>query len=144
MNVFDFDSINFETFELLNNTVMRIDREYIDDEMSKHSLTYTYYNGIYNKHKKQLERMQMEFESTCSLLRSEEARRGKAGGGKIPAHVLDDYIKSLPEYKSGMSKIIDTDEKLGYIKAILDGFQHKKDMMVQISANRRSETKLYS
>jgi len=140
----DFETLDFEKFEEICNKVLAINKDLIDDEMSLHSISYSYYQGLYIKLKHQYERNLNEFESTCSLLRNQELLRNKSSGSKATVAYLDNYIKALPEYIEGKNNLIDIEEKLGYLQTISRSMEHKKDMLVQISANRRSESKLYS
>lgn len=140
----DFDTLDFEMFEEISKKALSINKEVIDDEMTLHSITYSYYQGLYIKFKHLYERQLNEFESTVSLLRNQELLKNKSIGAKATAHYLDDYIKSLPEHKEGRNKLIDIEEKLGYLQIISKAMEHKKDMLVQISSNKRAESKLYS
>ena len=71
------------------------------------------------------------------------ARNEKRKEVKLTAVAGEDFINSLPSTVSLNKNIQRKQESYGYAKGICSSLEMKKDMLVQLSANGRMESKLY-
>lgn len=131
-------------FKDLCDDLCRINNDMVDKELINHPTIYTYYSGMLVKVKYLVDKLTSDFEIFCSQISNEEMLTSKNSGNKATAKYLEDFVKSHPSYQKMKTEILALEELYGYIKALCVGLEHKKDMIVQLSANKRSETKLYS
>jgi hypothetical protein len=72
------------------------------------------------------------------------ARTSKRGEGvKLTAVAAEDYVQSLELTGELNNEVRRLKESYGYAKGICSTLEMKKDMLVQLSANSRQESKLY-
>ena len=64
-------------------------------------------------------------------------------GKKMTAKDLDDLVLSADDYKEYKTNLNDATLKYELLKGLVRSLEHRKDMLQQISANKREETKLY-
>ena len=62
---------------------------------------------------------------------------------KQTAKDLDDFVESTSEYAVYTEKVNEASFKYTLLKGLVSSLDHKKDMLVQLSSNRRAETNLY-
>ena len=132
------------SFKDLSSDLCHIDKDMVDKELVNHPTVYTYYSGMLVKVKYLVDKLTSDFEIFCSQISNEEMLANKNSGGKATAKYLEDFVRSHPSYQKMRTEVLALEEVYGYIKALCVGLEHKKDMIVQLSANKRSETKLYS
>lgn len=137
-------ALDLESFNKLSNLLCHIDKDMVEKELASHPTIYTYYHGMLVKIKYIVDKLSSDFEIFCSQTSNEEMMSSKNSGNKATAKYLEDFVKSHPSYQKMRTEVLALEEVYGYIKALCVGLEHKKDMIVQLSANKRSETKLYS
>ena len=57
---------------------------------------------------------------------------------------LENYIFANSDYNEQVRKVNDANERYLTLKGLVNALELKKDMLVQLNANRRAETKLYN
>ena len=62
---------------------------------------------------------------------------------KLTAKDLDDIVESTSEYAVYTKSVTDASFQYTLLKGLVSALEHKKDMLVQLSSNRRAETNLY-
>jgi len=62
---------------------------------------------------------------------------------KLTAKDLDDIVESTPDFTVYTKSVNDASFKYTLLKGLVSALDHKKDMLVQLSSNRRAETNLY-
>ena len=107
-------------------------------ELSEITVVYSYYHGIMIRSKSILDDAMDSFEQYKSGARNEKRKEGK-----LTAVAGEDFINSLPSTVSLNKDIQRKQESYGYAKGICSSLEMKKDMLVQLSANGRMESKLY-
>ena len=101
---------------------------------------YSYYHGIMIKSKRLLDKAVEAFDQYKAGARNEKRKESV----KLTAAAAEDYVYSLPSSAELVTIILHRQETYGYAKGICSSIEMKKDMLVQLSANSRMETKLYS
>ena len=79
------------------------------------------------------------------MAKGRSARKEKKNSSttKQTAKDLDDFVMSEPEFALYTKKVNDAQFKYTLLKGLVSSLEHKKDMLVQLSSNRRAETNLY-
>jgi hypothetical protein len=63
--------------------------------------------------------------------------------GKLTAKDLDDLVFADESYQMALTEVNDATFKYELLKGLVRALEQKKDMLQQVSANKREETKLY-
>ena len=111
----------------------------VADQLRKISALYGYYYGIMVKSKRLLDNAEAALENYKSSARTEK----RSEGVKLTAVAAEDYVQSLELTGELNNEVLRLKECYGYAKGICSTLDMKKDMLVQLSANSRQESKLY-
>jgi len=111
----------------------------VANQMCEIPTVYAYYYGIMVRVKRLLDEAEETFEEFKATTRTEK----RAEGTKLTAVAGEDYVNSLEESQNFTSEIRHLRESYGYARGICNTLDMKKDMLVQLSANSRQESKLY-
>ena len=65
-------------------------------------------------------------------------------GTKVTQGSLNSYVLSVPELVNTRQKLVNADSRYTLAKSLINALDHQKDCLVQISANKRAEAKLFS
>jgi hypothetical protein len=82
--------------------------------------------------------LDMEEAKRKELRRSEFLQKGK----KATEVSLNGYINTVPEIIELRKKSFEVQHKYNLAKNLITSLEHQKDMLVQMSANRRAEAKM--
>lgn len=137
-------NLTIEQYHDMCQNLLSISKSNLEDDLTHHSILYAHYHGLLVYVKRILDKMTVAFEQYCAKTKNDELTRNKSSGSKATATYLEDYLKTQEEYITSRNNLIDVEEIYGWLKALCFSLEHKKDMLVQMSANLRSETKLYS
>lgn len=133
------EKITLESYIEICQDLSKIDKENIEEELCNFPATYSYYYGYMTRAKKQLDYYTVELEQLKAAIRL----RAREKAVKLTVALGDDIINNSDEVREVNSKILSQEEVYGLLKGICNTLEHKKDMLVQISANRRQEIKLH-
>tara|TARA_Y100000114_G_C11730532_1_gene313322 strand:+ start:954 stop:1403 length:450 start_codon:yes stop_codon:yes gene_type:complete len=118
---------------------MANDPSQVANQMCEIPTVYAYYYGIMIRLKRLLDDAEDGFEEFKAAARTEK----RAEGAKLTAVAGEDYVNSLEGSQGFTSDIRHLRETYGYAKGICNTLDMKKDMLIQLSANSRQESKLY-
>ena len=133
--------LNLEIYDEICVHIGRManDPTQVANQMCEIPTVYAYYYGIMIRIKRLLDDAEENFEEFKATARTEK----RAEGAKLTAVAGEDYVNSLEESQNFTSEIRHLREAYGYAKGICNTLDMKKDMLVQLSANSRQESKLY-
>lgn len=134
--------LDFETYITIVDDIMPVDRTNLDDELENHARLYSYYSGLYEHSKKELEQ-----ESNNLIYKQGQIKQDITNsytGKRLTTLVMDTQMESNEELAVLKNDLEEKKGKLGLLKALVAGFAAKKDMLVQLSANSRAEKNIYS
>lgn len=137
-------NLDIDKYLEIHNKLASIDKDSLPAELARHTTVYSYYHGLLIWQKRTIDLMSNNNQAMYSLIKNNELLNNKSKGAKATASYLEDYVQSNEEYIKLKSQLIFQEEIYGYLKAICSMLEHKKDMLIQLSANLRSETKLYN
>lgn len=138
------DDFTLENYQEISDALIKFQSGQVDLELQKQASLYSYYHGLMAAAKKRLNDAEADLEKYISHTRAitkENARREKI---KMTARDLDDIVLSSDEHIK--LRTITTDRALKYelLKGLVKALEQKHAMLIQVSSNRRAETKLYS
>ncbi len=110
----------------------------VSTELSEIAAQFSYYCGIMIRSKRLLDDAVEAAEEHKAEVRTEKRKETK-----MTAVAGEDFVNSLASTSALNKEIRIRQETYGYAKGICNSLEMKKEMLVQLSANNRSETKLY-
>jgi hypothetical protein len=138
-----------DVYKSLETSYMEITKQYIflnegnlQERMMHHPSIFAFFGAVLALAKYEEERAEVEFEKREAEIR--EARREEivSSGKRATDRALDAYLKTVPELRT-LVKIASRKTYLfNLAKNIMSALASQKDMIVQLSANRRAEAKL--
>jgi hypothetical protein len=132
--------ITLEIYNEICSELLSIgNRTNVSDELSEIPAQFSYYHGIMIRSKRLLDNAVDAFEQYKAGARTEKRKEGK-----LTAVAGEDFVNSLASTSVLNKEIQNRQEIYGYAKGICSSLEMKKDMLVQLSANNRMETKLYN
>ena len=134
------DDLTWENYVGIADEVTRFDKHEIDDEMSRQASIYSYYQGLLSLSKKSLDDAHLELTKYTAQTRKV---RKETSSTKQTAKDLDDFVESSEDFAVYNGSVNDAQFKYTLLKGLVSSLEHKKDMLVQLSSNRRAETNLY-
>lgn len=131
---------NWETYHIISDELLKFDDHSIDSELSRQASVYSYYHALMAFAKKELSDGENKHTQLMSQLRKEKRIEG---GGKLTAKDLDDAVLCDEQLKEHQDLVNDLEFRYELLKGLVKALEQKKDMLQQVSANKREETKLY-
>jgi len=140
----EVQNLDIDKYLEMHSKLSSIDKDNLAMELVKHTTVYSYYHGLLVWQKRKVDLLASNNQAMYSLIKNNELISNKNKGAKATATYLEDFVQSNEEYIKLKNNLIYQEEIYGYLKSICSMLEHKKDMMIQLSANLRSETKLYN
>lgn len=136
-----YDDLTWENYVDIADSITTFDKHAIDDEMTRQASVYSYYQGLLSIAKRALDDASLNLTTFTAT-----ARKNQKGAtvAKQTAKDLDDFVESSEGFLEYSGFVNDAQFKYTLLKGLVSSLDHKKDMLVQLSSNRRSETKMYN
>jgi hypothetical protein len=134
------EDLTWENYVDIADKVTAFDKDAIDDEISCQASIYSYYQGLLSVAKNRLDDANLNLTKYTSQTRKQQKA---VSGAKQTAKDLDDFVFSTPEFTLYTKCVNEASFKYTLLKGLVSALEHKKDMLVQLSSNRRAETNLY-
>lgn len=134
------EDLTWENYVDIADGITQYDKNNIDDEMTRQASIYSYYQGLLSIAKKRLDDSNLDLTTYTAQTRKE---RKESSLAKQTSKDLDDFVESSSEFALHNTKVNAAQFKYTLLKGLVSSLEHKKDMLVQLSSNRRSETNLY-
>ena len=139
----------YETYENLEQTYLDITKNYlkldessVDRALMQHTGVYAFFGAVLAHAKMRMDRSSTELERMEAKVREERREELLDAGKKATDRALDAYIKTVQEVQQCEDFNRKCSHKYHLAKNIINSLDHQKDMLVQISANKRAESKL--
>ena len=138
-----------DVYDNIEDSYMDITKKYIaisehnfQDAMANHPSTFAFFAGVMAYAKKEVDRAHLIFETREAEVR--EARREELlqKGQKATDRALDAYLKTQAELQTLHKGITGKAYRYNLSKNIVSSLDHQKDIIIQLSANKRAEAKL--
>jgi len=131
-----------ETYLDITSKYLNIDERNIEKALLQHTGVYAFFGAVLAHAKKVLDTASNGLESTEARVREERRAELLDDGKKATDRALDAYVRTVGLVKEKESQKINAAHKYHLAKNIMNSLDHQKDMLVQISANKRAEVKL--
>jgi hypothetical protein len=137
----DFD---WDLYSEIAKSIVVIDKENMDKELSDQAYRYSMYHGFLmsakNLHELAIHALDRYVAITTKTTRVEWNKAGK----KLTDKAIEAHVTATDEYNQLHEDVIKYNYKVGLLKGLVAALEQRQNMLVQISSNRRSETKLYN
>lgn len=138
-----------EIYEQIESSYLDIIKKYVavdehnfQDAMAKHPSTFAFFAGVMAYAKKELEKANVVLDDREAELREERRAELLSKGQKATDRALDAYVRCVPELQVMRKGIVSKSHRFNLCKNIVSSLDHQKDVIIQLSANRRAEAKL--
>jgi len=123
---------------------VEIDESDVNKTMVEHSAYFAFFGAVL-AHAKKIQDM-LSTKLDMSEAKHKELRRVEltAKGQKVTESHLSSYVLVVPDLIEMRAELLDAQQKYNLAKNIVNSMDHQKDMLVQLSANKRAEVKLIS
>ena len=135
------EDLTWENYVDVADAATQFDKNEIDNEMARQASVYSYYQGLLSISKKALDEANLELTKFTAQTRKDQKMNSPLK--KLTAKDLDDIVESTSEYAVYTKSVTDASFQYTLLKGLVSALEHKKDMLVQLSSNRRAETNLY-
>ena len=134
------DELTWENYVEVAGAVTQFTIYGLDDAMKDQASVYSYYQGMLSMAKKRLDAAKLDLTKFSATHRKEAKQRSST---KITAKDLDDLVESSDEFADYNKEVNNAEFKYTLLKGLCSALDQKKDMMVQLSSNRRAEMNLH-
>jgi len=138
----------YDTFEddylTISKKYLQISEIEIDNTLMNHSAIYAYFAGLLSYAKQVRDELSIDLDKQESITMKKRASEMAVIGKKVAQTALNSYVLSVPEIVELKNKLAKADGKYTLAKSLVNALDHQKDCLVQISANKRAEAKLFS
>ena len=134
------EDFTWDNYKDISDALMEYNEHQIDDEMMRQASVYSYYHGLMCAAKKKMNECNLNITHFASDLRKTTKASSTV---KLTAKDLDDIVYSDNTYSALQNSTDEASFKYELLKGLVRALEHKKDMIIQVSANKREETKLY-
>ena len=138
-----------DVYDNIEDSYMDITKKYIaisehtfQEAMSNHPSTFAFFAGVMAYAKKEVDRANLMLETREAELREDRREELFQKGQKATDRALDAYLKTQPELQTLQKGITAKAHKYNLSKNIVSSLDHQKDIIIQLSANKRAEAKL--
>jgi hypothetical protein len=134
------EELNWGNYVEVADAVTQFNVNDLDNSMQKQASIYSYYQGMLSLAKKDLDDAKLDLTKYCATHRKGCKETSRT---KITAKDLDDVVESSAAFFDYNKLVHEAEFKYTLIKGLVSSLEQRKDMMVQLSSNRRAETNLY-
>jgi len=134
------EDFTWENYKDISDALVTFNDYEVENEMFRQASIYSYYYGLMSMAKKMVNEKSLDLTRYSSQFRKELKRESRV---KLTAKDLDDRVFANEEYSVKQTALDDATFKYEMLKGLVRALEQKKDMLQQVSANKREETKLY-
>lgn len=120
---------------------IRISEESLDKCITEHSALRAFYSAQAARAEHQAARMKAKFELIDAALYVQHRKALNDSGDKITEKMVESSVKTDPRWLASRNLVIDAEFFAAVAKGNAESFRDRKDMLVQLSVDRREEGK---
>jgi hypothetical protein len=111
----------------------------LDEAVQNHASMFVHYANNARMARRQFERMKAAFEILESRLDAHYRLTLKMNGEKVTDKAIEAAVKGDPRWWAGQQRLIDAKAIYELANDARSAFEHRRDMIVQVSVDRRKE-----
>jgi hypothetical protein len=140
-----------ELYDTFTDEYLTISKKYlqihdsdIESTLMNHSAIYAYFAALLSYAKKVRDDVTIKLDKDEADIMAARRLKLESVGTKVTQGSLNSYVLSVPELVTTRQKLVNADSRYTLAKSLINALDHQKDCLVQISANKRAEAKLFS
>ena len=133
-----YEDLDWDLYITLAESLLKIDKFYLDNELMGHSTMYAYYAGLSERANLERKKCENKVESYEAGLKN-SARNTLS---KTTVAAIQDYVSTDITLQDMKRDLEEKTYKCGLLKSLITSMQHRKDLIIQLSSNRRAETRM--
>jgi hypothetical protein len=137
-----YEDLDLDLYLRLAEALMSIDKFSVNDEMLKHARIYSYYCGLLEYATAQVKEYEVDMEKYEIELKNDARDAIIHAGARATVAAVDDYVGRDATLYNMKKQVEEKRYKQGLLKSLVQSMSHRKDLLVQLSANSRAETRL--
>jgi len=137
-----YEDLDLELYLKLSDALMAIDKFSVNDEMLKHARIYSYYCGLLEYATAQVKEYEVDMEKYEIELKNDARDAIIHAGARATVAAVDDYVGRDATLYNMKKQVEEKRYKQGLLKSLVQSMSHRKDLLVQLSANSRAETRM--
>lgn len=131
--------LNLDEISDLTKELLKLDLENIYANLKDQSYTFFYFSMAMARLKKDHEDLLVDLNQLKFKVRKEVE---EASQKKLTEKYLEGFVDSHPDVVKLYKKVNEYDSQLEIFKGLVRALEQRRDMIVQMSSNRRAEIKL--
>jgi len=135
------EDLTWSNYVDIADAITKFDKHEIDNELARQASIYSYYQGLLSISKKTLDDANLKL--TKFIAETGKEKKQRSYPKKLTAKDIDNFVESTPEFLEYSKEVNEASFKYTLLKGLVGALEQKKDMLVQLSSNRRAETNLY-
>lgn len=139
-----YEQLDWETYITLSESLTNIDALRVESELTSQPKLFSYYAGLFETAKKDVEKLEVSLTQAVANAKMEATDALKAEGVRPTGALLETHAESDSRVVSLNEELTTVKYKMGLLRSLMQALSHKKDCLVQISANQRAEKGLYN
>jgi len=128
-------------YQELIEAISYIDETKIATELSTQPYRFSYWSKYMADAKRDLDKAKMDLEIQVALIQEDLINNSQT---KLTDKKLNSKVMADPMYSSLRHVVTDKEYKYNLLRNITEALKQRKDMLIQLSANNRKETDLYT
>mgnify|MGYP003145181752 CR=1 FL=1 len=131
-----------ESYMEITKRYLKIDEDSIEAALYHHTGIFAFFSAVLAHAKREVDRASRAYDQSEARCREERRCELVEAGKRATDRSLDSYVKTLDELQQKNELVDEASHKYHLAKNIVNSLVHQKDMLVQISVNKRAEVKL--
>jgi len=131
-----------DTYMDITKTYLAIDEGNVEKALLQHTGVYAFFGAVLAYAKNRSNVIESEYEYEEAKIREDRRREMQEEGKRATDRALDAYVKTVQDLRTLKRRVNDAEHRYNLARNIMHALDHQKDMLVQISANKRAEVKL--
>ena len=137
-----YDELDLDLYLKLADSLLEINKFSVNDEMLKHSRIHSYYCGLLEHATAKVKEYEVEMEKYEVDLKNDARDAIIKAGARATVAAVDDYVGRDHNLYTMKLNLEEKRYKQGLLKSLVQSMSHRKDLLVQLSANSRAETRM--
>ena len=137
-----YEDLDMDLYLTLADSLLNIDKFSVNDEILKHSRLYSYYAGLMEYASYQVKQSEQDLEKYQADLKNDARDAIIKAGARATVAAVEDYVGRDEGLDTMKRSVEEKRYKQGLLKSLVQSMQHRKDLLVQLSANSRAETRM--
>ena len=139
-----------EVCDTIEDKYMEISKKYLqieESDLSKTLITlaptYAFFASVLSHAKKVKDLKELQLEGSEATVMERRREELLTQGTKATQGALNNYILTVPDLIDMRVALLDAQNRYNLARNIINALDHQQSMLIQISANKRAETKLH-